>query len=251
MTHTPGSARPRTTQTVVTALRGAGFDFVAGDQVGAWLGEAAMAHWPAFAASWDDLGPDLFMADGGRYRRRRHAALAVGPDGARRKPHQPHFQSRDYNALNGGVQRWFEPIQLSVTESPVLLGLLGLADKTFRAATPAPPPVWHVEVHQFRIEAQAGQAGHPTPEGLHRDGVDWVLVALIGRSNVAEGITQIADAGGAALDRFTLANPLDTAFLDDHRVRHGVTPIHRLDADQPGCRDALVITLTRQGPESR
>ena len=24
---------------------------------------------------------------------------------------------------------------------------------------------WHVEVHQFRIEARSGEAGRPTPEG--------------------------------------------------------------------------------------
>jgi len=250
MGHASGMQRAWSTEATVAALRDDGFVFTAGDRMGAWLGEAAMAHWPAFAASWDDLGPDLFMADGGRYRRRRHAALAADVNGVRRKPHQPHFQSRDYNALNGGVQRWFEPIRPSVTESPILLGLLGLAETAFRAATPAPPQVWHVEVHQFRIEAQAEQAGRPTPEGLHRDGVDWVLVALIGRSNVAEGVTQIADAGGAALDRFTLTNPLDTVLLDDCRVRHGVTPIHRLDRDQAGYRDALVITLARQEPES-
>ena len=28
----------------------------------------------------------------------------------RRKPHQPHYQSRDYNPLNGGIERWFEPV---------------------------------------------------------------------------------------------------------------------------------------------
>ena len=27
-----------------------------------------------------------------------------------RKPHQPHYQSRDYNPLNGGIERWFAPV---------------------------------------------------------------------------------------------------------------------------------------------
>ena len=33
--------------------------------------------WSTFAASWNDLPEDTFMADGGRYRQRRHAAFAV------------------------------------------------------------------------------------------------------------------------------------------------------------------------------
>src|SRR6516225_6961679 len=47
------------------------------------------------------------LADRGRYRRRRHAAYSVKPDGSViRKPHQPHYQSLDYNRLYGGIERW-------------------------------------------------------------------------------------------------------------------------------------------------
>jgi hypothetical protein len=38
--------------------------------------------WDVFAASWDRLELDEHMADGGRYRRRRHAVFAAGPEGA-------------------------------------------------------------------------------------------------------------------------------------------------------------------------
>ena len=51
------------------------------------------------------------MADGGRYRKRRHAAFgARAGEPIHRKPHQPHYQSRDYNPLNGGIARWFDPV---------------------------------------------------------------------------------------------------------------------------------------------
>jgi hypothetical protein len=36
----------------------------------------ALSDWQRFAASWADLGLDTYMADGGRYRRRRHATYA-------------------------------------------------------------------------------------------------------------------------------------------------------------------------------
>ena len=71
----------------------------------------SLGDWEPFAASWANLGPDTYMADGGRYRRRRHAVFAAHDIGAiTRAAHQPHYQSLDHNNLNGGVERWFEPV---------------------------------------------------------------------------------------------------------------------------------------------
>lgn len=202
------------------------------------------ADWAAFARTWDDLGPDLYMADGGRYRRRRHAAFSGDADGFTRKPHQPHFQSRDYNPLNGDVQRWFAPVEPETVESPVLQSILTLCARSFG---PDMTPPWHVEMHQFRIEAKAGRAGRPTPEGMHRDGVDRVLVILVERRNVREGVTRIGAPDGTALGQFTLARPGDAVLIDDHRILHGVTEIHPLDPALPAWRDALVLTFAAAG----
>ncbi len=78
---------------------------------------------------------------------------------------------------------------------PALLAILATCHRLFERLTPAPlqPDFWHVEIHQFRIEAHAGQEGQPTPEGMHRDGVDWVLVLLVNRVNISEGETSIGD----------------------------------------------------------
>jgi Uncharacterized protein conserved in bacteria len=40
-----------------------------------------LADWRAFASSWNDLELDRYMADGGRYRRRRHAVYAAAAGG--------------------------------------------------------------------------------------------------------------------------------------------------------------------------
>jgi hypothetical protein len=99
-------------------------------------------------------------------------------------------------------------------------------------------------VHQFRIESTAREAGQPTPEGMHRDGVDFVLIMLVGRRNVANGVSTISDPGGTPLLRVQLADPFDTMVLDDARVRHGVSPIQACDPAQPAVRDVLVVTLS-------
>jgi hypothetical protein len=228
-------------------LQREGYAFVAAPAMALALAEHGLSQWERFAASWNDLGLDTYMADGGRYRRRRHAAYAVAAGGIERKPHQPHYQSRDYNPLNGGIERWFEPIAPAIGAHPALLAALRLGFDVFDPLTPAQrrPAAWHVEAHQFRIEARAGQAGHPTPEGQHRDGVDWVLVLLVGRDNAASGATTILDAARRPLGQFLLEAPLDAALVDDGRVFHGVTPIAALDAQRPGTRDVLVLTYRR------
>lgn len=201
------------------------------------------ADWAPFASSWDGLGEDRYMADGGRYRRRRHAAFEASGGTLVRKPHQPHFQSRDYNPLNGDVQRWFAEVEADIARGPVLGAIFAALTSLFagldgrEAAAP-----WHSEVHQFRIEASPAEPGRPTPEGLHRDGVDWVLVMLIARRNVEEGTTEIGGEDGQPLGRFMLCDPGDAVLLDDRRIRHGVTPIRVAQGTGPAYRDALVVT---------
>jgi hypothetical protein len=233
---------------IVDTVARDGFAFVRAHGMRLVLERAGLRDWAGFAASWDDLGVDTFMADGGRYRRRRFACFRATPDAVTRKPHQPHYQSRDYNPLNGGVERWFEPVADRIAVHPALRAVLaGCRDLFDQLTAPAErPPSWHVEVHQFRIEAQTGAEGKPTPEGMHRDGVDWVLVLLVNRVNIASGETGIADLAGCPLGSFTLTEPLDAAVTDDNRVYHGVTPVAPLDPARPGHRDVLVVTFRRE-----
>lgn len=228
--------------TIPAELVEAGFSFVPGERMRAWLEDSgSLADWPAFAASWEDLAADTYLADHGRYRRRRYAVFGMNAGGELiRAPHQPHYQAREYNPLQGGIQRWFEPIAPSVAQSHSLHTILKFGASVFGALQAG--VAGHIEVHQFRIEAHPNAPGLPTPEGVHRDGVDWVLVLLIRRSNIASGTTTIHAADGTELGSFTLSQPFDAALVNDHRVFHGVTPVTPLDPQQPAWRDVLVAT---------
>jgi len=219
-----------------------GFALVDATAMRRLLGDDAGADEEAFADSWNDLPLDEYMADGGRYRRRRHAVFTAEAGHLSRQPDQPHYQSRRDNPLNGGVARWFAPVREDVARSPTLRSaiciLTAVADRLRGTVTR-----WRVEVHQFRIEAWAGGAGRPTPEGMHRDGVDFVLAMLVGRHNVANGVSTISDADGTPLVRVRLSERFDTMLLDDARVRHGVSPIQAVDRARPAFRDVLVVTL--------
>ncbi|WP_205289377.1 2OG-Fe dioxygenase family protein [Lysobacter sp. TY2-98] len=192
------------------------------------------------APTWDALPPDTYLRDGGRYRHRRHSCFVVESDAVTPAPHRAHWQPVDYNALHGGMHRWFEPIDANVAGASAFGGLmrgLGALFTTIRAE-----PRWYVEAHQFRIDT-AGGLGRPTPEGAHRDGVDFVAVVLIGRHGIKGGETRVFDANGPAGERFTLEEPWSALLLDDTRVIHESTPIQPDDgADTPGHRDTLVLT---------
>jgi hypothetical protein len=199
---------------------------------------------PGFAASFEDLSLDTHMGDGGRYRLRRHAIFAATPGEAAiaRRPHRPHRQALVHNRLNGDLDRWFEPVlpEAGAALAPILAFCRTLAD----GLRPA-PAAWEIEAHQFRILGQPGTPGLPTPEGVHRDGVDLVFIMLVGRRNVAGGLTVIQDAAGSPLAEVELAEPGQAMVLDDHRIRHGVTPIAPREAGPPATRDVLVVTLRR------
>jgi hypothetical protein len=196
----------------------------------------------ALNPSWNDLPPDAYLKDGGRYRRRRHSCFVAADGALVQAPHRAHWQPVEYNALHGGMQRWFEPMHADVTRAAVwsrlLLALAGVA-----SAVKGVQP-WFVEAHQFRIDTTDG-IGRPTPEGAHRDGVDLVAVFLLAREGIKGGETRVFEADGPAGQRFTLAQPWSVLLLDDERVVHETTPIQ--PTAEGGYRDTLVITLRAGG----
>ncbi len=56
---------------------------------------------------WSHLPRDPYLKDGGRYRFRRHASYLLHQGTLELAPHRAHWQSVDYNALHGGIERWF------------------------------------------------------------------------------------------------------------------------------------------------
>jgi len=232
------------------AMAQSGFAFAPSASVQAWLlaqSDDALSDWAQFADSWNGMPLDNYMADGGRYRRRLYATLSA-PDGngpVVLEPHQPHYQSLDYNTLNGGVAREFEPIKNEIVQGNTMQSVFRLCQQIFSYVMPQAS--WHIECHQFRIEAGHDGLGKPTPEGVHRDGVDFVFVMMVRRENISSGTTTMHDLEQkGVLDSFTLTHPLDCAIVNDRRCMHGVTPIEPIDPNKPAYRDVLVVTFTNK-----
>jgi len=222
------------------ALRGQGYALLRPQDVAALAG-VPLAELDALIPSWDTLELDNYLKDGGRYRRRRHSCFVQ--DGARltQTAHRAHWQPLEYNALHGGMHRLFEPMLAETVAKPAwqaLVRSIGQLCSEARGAEVEVAP-WYVEAHQFRIDTTDG-IGRPTPEGAHRDGVDFVAVILIARAGIKGGETRIFEADGPNGKRFTMTEPWTMLLLDDATVIHESTPVQPLAAH--GHRDTLVLT---------
>ncbi len=208
------------------------------------LADTEVAQWQTWQPRWHELPPDEYLKDGGKYRRRRHGSFVIGDGAVQPAPHRAHWQPVDYNALHGGIERWFEPLAPDLVADPAwprLLQALARRANVLRGVQP-----WYAEAHCFRIDT-AGGIGRPTPEGAHRDGVDLVAVMLVSRHNVKGGETRVFDARAPQGVRFTLTQPFSVLLLDDERVIHETTPIQPIQPAMPAWRDTLVITLRSGG----
>ena len=227
---------------ILASLSADGYAFVPAAQARAALA-LQLAALDALRASWEQLPRDAYLRDGGAYRARRHSCFTQFPGAAvQQVPHRPHWQPTAYNALHGGLTRWFEPVSGEVLGAVAWGQLLGAIGNLFAAVRAV--PCWFIEAHQFRIDTASG-IGRPTPEGAHRDGVDFVAVILVERHHVIGGETRVFAAQASSGVRFTMSEPWSMLLMDDARVVHETTPIQPDGAG--GRRDTLVLTYRAGG----
>ncbi len=221
-----------------TTLAHKGYGVLSANCVAQWAG-CELAELLSLSPDWDDMPPDNYLKDGGRYRRRRHSSFVFESNTLTQVPHRAHWQPLSYNALHGGMERWFEPMHATTVATPAWTKLLTALARTASEVRGTPHTKWCIEAHQFRMDTTDG-IGRPTPEGAHRDGVDFVAVFMLGRLGIKGGETRVFDAHGPQGERFTLSEPWSLMLLDDTRVIHESTPIQPVA--EGGHRDTLVLT---------
>ncbi|HET6733798.1 2OG-Fe dioxygenase family protein [Mycobacterium sp.] len=220
--------------------------------VGAWLMPPAELNmclgvhddeWARFSSHWDELAPDNYAAELGTRRLRRYGHFVYTPaDGvARPMPHRAFVQPQDSNPLYVATDRYFDPLTDAFTKDPLLHGILRLLGQLTNALDDVAE--WSAKVTPFRVLASGDDAGQPTPEGMHRDGVTLVTSLLIRRHNATGGESSVSDNDGRHVLTTTLSEPGTLLLGDDRRTLHGVSPIRPLDPAQPAQRDVLVITF--------
>ena len=229
------------TPEIVPAIQSHGFAIAAAASV-AELANVSVSDLLDLGVHWQDLPRDPYLKDGGRYRFRRHASYTVSGSELKMVPHRAHWQSLDYNALHGGIERWFEPITHALVNDLRWQAVIKNTAGLFSSLKPV--ITWFIEAHQFRIDTSDG-IGRPTPEGAHRDGVDFVAVFLIDRNDIKGGETRIFEVNTSAGLRFTLTEPWSVLLMNDERMIHETTPIQ--PTKPHGYRDTFVLTFRSNG----
>ncbi|MEV0280250.1 2OG-Fe dioxygenase family protein [Streptomyces sp. NPDC050610] len=194
---------------------------------------------PETLDSYNDLPVDPFMGNGTRHKRFTQYRLAPEPGtehgwSYEKLPQRDYITYTKYNTVAGGVRRPYEPIAVDftwlVTAGADALGLDRGHD-------------WQVNIHQNRSVAESGHDAPITPEGIHSDGHEYIMIAVLGRNNVAGGETRLwLPDGDAPFWTGTLA-PGQAVLLDDQAVKHEATDVTSADGG-PGQRDIVIVAYS-------
>ncbi|MEN9502235.1 MAG: hypothetical protein RI964_1520 [Pseudomonadota bacterium] len=196
-----------------------------------------------FRASWNGLVLDPYLRDGGSYRYRRYSVFHWQHHQLNVLPHEPHYQSSHYNHVHGGFNRHFRAWLPTTLHNPVLSSIVRWATQQFSRSS---HELWRIQAHQFRIVARPNQLGKPTPEGVHKDGAEYILIMMMDRQNIRGGISRIYNNAMQPLVEGTLQAEGDLVIVNDQAVYHGVTEIAPEDPTHRAWRDVLVLTFHRQ-----
>ena len=188
--------------------------------------------------SYDDCPWDEYMGNGTRYKRFSQYRMtwdeATGWN-FELLAHRDYTTFKKFNPVAGGVRRQYQPIQVDFT--PVI-----------RAAAEGipldPSESWQINVHQNRTCATPDKPGVLTPEGVHQDGHQNVMIAILRRVNVLGGETRLWDLGASEPFWTGVLQPGQAVLLNDEAIAHDVTDVLPLNG-APGHRDILIVAFSR------
>ena len=99
-----------------------------------------------------------------------------------------------------------------------------------------------IHLHQVRQTAYSDIDAHNSPEGIHRDGCDYIVSALVmTRNNISGGESIIYDQN-KMINYKTILDDEEGIFQEDIKQWHYVTPIQTLE-DGMGFRDILGVDI--------
>lgn len=191
-------------------------------------------------ASYDDCPVDEYMGHGTRYKRFAQYRLTPVGDGDEwqfeRLEHRDYTTFKKFNSVAGGIRRVYEPIEADFT-SLITLGAKGLGlDRS---------EDWQINVHQNR--SRAGGTDNPaplTPEGVHHDGHEFVMIGVMYKDNVDGAQTRLWNPGEDEPFWTGTLEPRQAVLLDDRAIAHDVTDVLSADGN-PGHRDIVIVAFSR------
>ena len=97
-----------------------------------------------------------------------------------------------------------------------------------------------IYVHQIRVRAN-NQNINPVPEGIHKDGFNFIFIACVNRFNIDGPYNEILDLNKNIVNKKIL-NENRGIFLNDNKYYHNVTKFKKVNKYLKGYRDIFVLT---------
>ncbi|MBD2180883.1 2OG-Fe dioxygenase family protein [Aerosakkonema funiforme] len=187
-----------------------------------------------FKPFFRELPVDPFIK--GKYRFRRLSRFKVVGNELIKQPHGYLFQSKQYNPLVGDVKREFAELDDALGE---LDGFKKLVLE-FRNYCKLSSGV-EIGVHQIRTTCSPNNFGNPAPEGIHRDGCEFIGIFSVDRENISGGETHLYVAKKEKPVFKKVLRPGELLLLNDRDFFHFTTPIKPTTVGE-GTRDVFVVT---------
>lgn len=171
-----------------------------------------------------------------RLRSRRYSCYRL-TDGALQKLSKKEFmQSKDINKFVGDVERSYEQIEDGLAAHP---GFVSMFSEFARMTGLSASSI--IEAHQIRWHAKRF-VKIPAPEGIHRDGFDFIAIFMVDTFNLDGGDVMIYKSlDEAPVFRKKLENG-EFVVLNDKALYHYAAPLIPRPNDEDGHWDLVVLT---------
>ena len=226
---------------VQSELAGKGYSLLPAREID--IGDDLRESWLSLSIDYADLPCDEFSPGDSKYRFRRYGRFRFLPASGELTPlpHVEYFQSAEINQVTGGYVRKFAPMLDSTFSNLFLRELIRFDFDLFPASLEQRQSIWEVQVHLIRVTAGAAEQGHPTPEGVHRDGAEYVSVHLAELLNAWGGDVSIYDDDRQLVSSFRLTNIMDSYLYHDAILWQQASPILPIDDLHQALRSILAF----------
>ena len=188
----------------------------------------------SFKQFFNELPVDPYVK--GKYRFRRLSRFTAAGNQLVKLPHGYLFQSKEYNPLVGDIKREFAEIDDALTQLDDFKKLVF----AFIDACKLHPEA-EIGVHQIRTTCSLNNFGNPAPEGIHRDGTDFIGILSVNRENIQGAETHLYVEKKEKPVFKKILNPGELLLVNDREFFHFTTPI-KPTSDVQGVRDVFVLT---------
>ncbi len=184
---------------------------------------------------FSDIPQDPYIPQGYRYKSL--ARCRLNGTKIEKQPHIPLFQDQYTNPVNGGIARSYQEISNIDYASEAIMLFAQAFGIDFS---------YEILVQAQRTKCSEGNIGITTPEGFHRDGIEFLAILCVSKYNIIGSETQLINSHGSIVFKHTLS-PGEILLINDTKMLHYTSPITIKNSNQSryGFRDVLIISSAK------